>query len=310
LLNGPQTFKNFLPWTLLLPLLWRKETVAALAGASRPGHSRELALFRGARWGMVATAILMILLPNGSPRYIYPLIVVPCLLLGRALTVKDGSSTPSWLASVWRRFNLLLLTIVSIGVAAAPFLARGDRELLFWICLEGVLATGIWLFAVANSTRPLSPPAQSLRLAAQAILSGSITALGVMIFATLIMPRIDSANPHRSRDVAVDIRSMMPAGAQLWVQEDSYRPFWYYLEPDVRYFHQPADLPAQANYFLLPATETKKLLQDPVWQNAPPTWLRQIIDNENRAFDLFRRNASSSARNLLSPDLRVPALLF
>jgi hypothetical protein len=117
-----------------------------------------------------------------------------------------------------------------------------------------------------------------------------ITALGVMIFATVIMPRIDSANRHRSREVAGDIRSMMPAGAQLWVQEDSYRPFWYYLEPAVRYFHQPSDLPAQANYFLLPASETKRLLQDPVWQNAPPTWVRQVIDNENRAFDLFRRN--------------------
>jgi 4-amino-4-deoxy-L-arabinose transferase-like glycosyltransferase len=290
LLNGPQTLKNFLPWTLLLPLLWRKKTVAALSEAPTAGHSRELAIFQGARWGMVATTVLMILLPNGSPRYIYPLIVVPCLLLGRALTVKEGSSTPDWLASIWRRFNMLLLAIVSLGVAAAPFLARGDRELLIWICLEGVLAVAIWLFAAANSRVSSRPPAQSRRLAAQAILSGLITALGVMIFATVIMPRIDSANRHRSREVAGDIRSMMPAGAQLWVQEDSYRPFWYYLEPAVRYFHQPSDLPAQANYFLLPASETKRLLQDPVWQNAPPTWVRQVIDNENRAFDLFRRN--------------------
>ena len=90
LLNGPQTLKNFLPWTLLLPLLWRKETVAQLAGAVDSGP-RELALFRGARLGMVATAVLMILMPHGSPRYIYPLIVVPCLLLGRALTVENGA---------------------------------------------------------------------------------------------------------------------------------------------------------------------------------------------------------------------------
>jgi 4-amino-4-deoxy-L-arabinose transferase-like glycosyltransferase len=293
LLNGPQTLKNFLPWTLLLPLLWRKETVAMLEGASGSGHSRELALFRGARWGMVASAVLMILLPNGSPRYLYPLIVVPCLLLGRALTVADGSSNPDWLASTWRRVNLLLLAAVSIGVAAAPFFARGDRELHFWTGLEVILVVAIWLFAVANSTRVQSlSPAQSRRLAAQAILSGSITALAVMIFATLIMPRIDSANRRRSREVAAAIRAMMPAGAQLWVQEDSYRPFWYYLEPNVRYFHRPADLPTQAHYFLLPASETKILLQDPSWQNAPPTWIRQVIDNENRAFDLFIRNAN------------------
>jgi 4-amino-4-deoxy-L-arabinose transferase-like glycosyltransferase len=298
LLNGPQTLKNFLPWTLLLPLLWRKEMVAILAGASNSGHSRELALFRGARWGMVATAVLMILLPNGSPRYLYPLIVVPCLLLGRALTVADGSSNPDWLAPTWRRFNLLLLMIISLGVAAAPFFARGDRELLFSTCLQGVLAAAIWLFAVANGTRlPSLPPALSRRLAAQAILSGSITALAVMTFATLIMPRIDSANRNRSREVAAAIRAMMPADAQLWVQEDSYRPFWYYLEPNVRYFHRPADLPAQAYYFLLPASETKNLLQDPVWQNAPPARIRQVIDNEKRAFDLYKRNANTQSSN-------------
>ena len=295
LLNGPQTLKNFLPWTLLLPLLWRKETVARLAGASGSGNSRELALFRGARWGMVATAVLMVLLPNGSPRYLYPLIVVPCLLLGRALTVADGTGNPDWLASAWRRFNLLLLTTVSLGVVAAPFFGRGDRGLFFWSCFEGVLAVAIWLFAVANGTRfPSQPPAQSRRLAAQAILSGSITALAVMIFATLIMPRIDSANRHRSREVAGAIRSMMPAGAQLWVQEDSYRPFWYYLEPNVQYFHHPADLQTRAHYFLLPASETEKLLQDPIWRNAPPTWIRQVIDSENRAFDLFMWNADSA----------------
>ena len=160
LLNGPQTLKNFLPWTLLLPLLWRKETVARLAGASGSGNSRELALFRGARWGMVATAVLMVLLPNGSPRYLYPLIVVPCLLLGRALTVADGSGNPDWLASAWRRFNLLLLTTVSLGVVAAPFFGRGDRGLLFWTCFEGVLAVAIWLFAVANGTRFPYPAAR------------------------------------------------------------------------------------------------------------------------------------------------------
>jgi 4-amino-4-deoxy-L-arabinose transferase-like glycosyltransferase len=293
LLNGPQTLKNFLPWTLLLPLLWRKETLAMLAGPSVSSNSRDLALFRGARWGMVATVVLMILLPNGSPRYLYPLIVVPCLLLGRALTVADGSSNPDWLAPAWRRFNLLLLTTVSLSVAGGPFFARGEGKLLIWICLEGVLAAAIWLFALANGTRVYSlPPAQSRGLAAQAILSGSLTALAMMFFATLIMPRIDSANRHRSREVAGTIRAGMPTDANLWVQEDSYRPFWYYLEPNVRYFHHPADLPAQAHYFLLPASETKSFQQDPIWQNAPPTWIRQVIDNENRAFDVFMRSAN------------------
>ena len=150
LLNGPQTLKNFLPWTLLLPLLWRKETVAQLAGAVDSG-SRELALFRGARLGMVATATLMILMPHGSPRYLYPLIVVPCLLLGRALTVENGAGNPGWLPTVWSRINLLLLTIVSVGIVVMPFVARDDRWILLWTCLGAILAAGVWFFALANA---------------------------------------------------------------------------------------------------------------------------------------------------------------
>src|SRR5271165_6302746 len=149
LLNGPQTLKNFLPWTLMLPLLWRKETVAQLAGAADSGP-RELALFRGARWGMVATSLLMILLPNGSPRYIYPLIVVPCLLLGRVLTVDGGSGSPGWLHPIWSRINFLLLTIVSVGIVAMPFAVHGDRWIILWMCFGTTLAGGLWIFALAN----------------------------------------------------------------------------------------------------------------------------------------------------------------
>jgi 4-amino-4-deoxy-L-arabinose transferase-like glycosyltransferase len=293
LLNGPQTLKNFLPWTLLLPLLWRKETVAAVAAAS-VSTSRDLALFRGARLGMVATTVLMVLLPKGSPRYIYPLIVVPCLLLGRALTANDGSSNPDWLESIWRRLNLLLLALVSLGVGITPFFVKVDGWILFWTCFEFLLVVAAWFFVVANRARaPSVQPAKRIRLAVQAILSGTFTAIAMMAFSAVVMPRIDSANKHRPREVAGAIRGALPAGAQLWVLEDSYRPFWYYLEPDVRYFHRVTDLPAQARFILLPEAQSKTLLKDPIWVNAPPFLIIQTVDNENRAFDLFKRETNS-----------------
>jgi 4-amino-4-deoxy-L-arabinose transferase-like glycosyltransferase len=293
LLNGPQTLKNFLPWTLLLPFLWRKETVATLAAAG-DATSRDLALFRGARLGMVTTAVLMVLLPKGSPRYIYPLIVVPCLLLGRALTANDGSSNPDWLGSIWRRINFLLLAIVSLGVVLTPFSANGARWILLWTCFEVFLVVAAWFFVIAGRARsPSVWPAKSSRLAAEAILSGAVTAIAMMTFATVVMPRIDSANKHRPREVAGAIRGALPTGAQLWVLEDSYRPFWYYLEPDVRYFHRMADLPAQARYILLPGAQSKALLNNSIWGNVPPVLIMQIVDNEKRAFDLFRRDMNS-----------------
>jgi 4-amino-4-deoxy-L-arabinose transferase-like glycosyltransferase len=290
LLNGPQTLKNYLPWTLLLPILWRKETVAQLAGAADSG-ARDLALFRGARWGMVATSVLMILLPHGSPRYIYPLIVVPCLLLGRALTVDGGSGSPGWLYPVWRGANLLLLTIVSVGIIAMPLAAREDRWVMLWTCLAAILAGGLWLFARVNTPpQPGSAPVGTgNRVVWQAITSAGITALGMVLFACVVMPRINSANPRRSRELAVAIREVLPPAAQLWIMEDQYRPFWYYLEPKVRYFHRLADLPPQAHYILVPAAQTKSFLQDPGSISDASTVLMQAVDGENKQFDLIRR---------------------
>jgi len=290
LLNGPQTLKNYLPWTLLLPLLWRKETVAQLAGAADSGP-RELALFRGARWGMVATSVLMILLPNGSPRYIYPLIVVPCLLLGRVLTVDGGSGSPGWLHPIWSRINFLLLTIVSVGIVAMPFAAHGDRWIIQWMCLGTILAGGLWIFALANAPPRLGPVPVSIsnRLAGQAITSAAVTAIGMMLFALVIMPPINSTNTHRPREVAAAIRDALPTAAELWVLEDQYRPFWYYLEPNVRYFHRLTDLPPQAHYILVPTAQTKSYLQDPGSLGVPSTVLMHAVDSENRSFDLIRR---------------------
>lgn len=291
LLNGPQTLKNFLPWTLLLPLLWRKETVAQLAGSVDSGP-RELALFRGARWGMVATSIFMILMPHGSPRYIYPLIVVPCLLLGRALTVDGGSGSPRWLQAIWSRVNLLLLTIVSVGIVAMPFAARDDRWILLWTCLLAILAGGVWFFALANTPRrPGSIPAQlSNQISSLAITTAAATALAMMQFAMVIMPRINSANTNRPRELAAAIRNALPPAVQLWVLEDQYRPFWYYLEPNVRYFRRLPDLPPQARYILVPSTQTKSFLHDPHSTSLTSTVLLHAFDSENKSFDLISRN--------------------
>jgi hypothetical protein len=224
----------------------------------------------------------------------YPLIVVPCLLLGRVLSADDGSSIPDWLESIWRRVNSVLLVIVSLGVAGMPFFALGNRWTPLWTCMAVLLAAAIWFSRMVRTRSPSVPSSRSGRLATQAVISGAIAAIAMMVFATLVMPRIDSANEHRPRELARAIHAALPPGAQLWVLEDSYRPFWYYLEPDVQYFHGPADLPARAHYILLPDSQTKVFLQSPSWQNTPPVLILQIVDNERRAFDLFARDAKSS----------------
>jgi 4-amino-4-deoxy-L-arabinose transferase-like glycosyltransferase len=299
LLNGPQTLKNYLPWTLLLPLLWRRETLRTIATAAESAP-REIALFRGARWGMLGAASLMVLLPNGSPRYIYPLIVVPCLLLGRALTAEHGAAVPAWIEPGWRRLNFVLLAFVTAGVAAAPFCGR--RNQFAWACLEAIVAAGAWAFALSRKSLGRGAGLDSgnkSQLGSQIVLSGAIAAIGVMIFTTAVMPQIDSANKLRPREIARLLRSAMPPGTTLWVMERSYQPFWYYLEPNVRYFHELSELPAGVQYILLPTTQTASSLHDPAWRSNPPKIMMRVVDNEKNAFDLLWSSLGSANSRVL-----------
>ena len=287
LLSGPQTLKNFLPWTLLLPLLWCKDVVAAQSEG--PGiSSREQALFRGARWGMVATCLLMVLLPKGSPRYIYPLIVVPCLLLARALSIDGFSKCPVWLAAIWERLNFLLLATTSLAILAIPLFAVYQRGIYL---VSALLVVGVvWGFCrLAGTTQTDGDGFPMNRLVRSAFVSAGVTALAMIEFAAVVRPRVDLANSQRARPLARAILSEVPSGDEIWVLEDSYRPFWYYLEPRARYFVRAAELPPEADYFLIPAARTSGFVQDPKWNGVFPAMVRRFVDSEQKPFDLLKK---------------------
>jgi 4-amino-4-deoxy-L-arabinose transferase-like glycosyltransferase len=287
LLNGPQTLKNFLPWTLLLPFLWHKEVVAALK--NRAGiNPREYALFRGARWGMVATCLLMVMLPKGSPRYIYPLIVVPCLLLARSLTIDGGRKCPTWLPAVWERVNIGLLAMTSLAVPAIPLFALYHRGAYFVLAL--LVAIAIWGFFLprnAQQSRPAGIPSD--RLIRCALVCAAITVLAMIEFGAVVRPRIDLANNQRARPLAKSMLKAISPDNKIWVMEESYRPFWYYLEPRARYFISPAALPPEADFYLIPAARTNGFIQDARWNGMPPKILKRFVDNEQKSFDLLKK---------------------
>jgi 4-amino-4-deoxy-L-arabinose transferase-like glycosyltransferase len=287
LLNGPQTLKNFLPWTLMLPLLWRKEVIAELQTGSGI-NPREYPLFRGARWGMVATCLLMVLLPKGSPRYIYPLIVVPCLLLARALSVDGSRKCPAWLPAIWERVNFCLLMITSIAIPTIPFFALYHRGIYFALAL--LVASGVWFLFLSRNPQPIDAGTSSTnRLARCALVCAATTALAMIEFTAIVRQRMDLANGHKARPLAGAILKAIPSAKEIWVMEESYRPFWYYLEPRARYFVRPSQLPSEAEYFLVPPSRTSQFMQDPKWNGMPPAIMKQFVDNELKAFDLLKK---------------------
>jgi 4-amino-4-deoxy-L-arabinose transferase-like glycosyltransferase len=286
LLNFPQTLKNFLPWTPLLILLWtsgiesRGRGITEESGCDR---FRAQAIFYGARVGMVITCLLMCLLPSGSPRYIYPLFVVPCLLLGQVFV--QGKSNPliHGYLKTWRWINAVLLVAGALAVLAIPFIGGINAGSLFG------LGIGIVAMILAWVTQRLPEgELKPIELAARrTLITGLVFAAGMITYGTAIVPRVDAASKNGFREVAARIRQELPAGAILWVKENEYKPFWYYLEPDVRYFLSVSDIPADARYFLLPETAAPAFAADPRLAERHLYVVAQVVDGEKQRFDVL-----------------------
>jgi len=287
LLNFPQTLKNFLPWTPLLVLLWT-------SGIERCGNDaltkdidgyrfRAQAIFYGARLGMVITCLLMCFLPSGSPRYIYPLFIVPCVLLGQMFAQEKTNALLDGFLSWWRRINAFLLVGGAFAVLAIPVIGGLKAGSLLGL----VIGVGIMILAWVTQrlgegeVRPIEPASRA------AFITGLVFAAGMISYGAAIVPRVDAMTKNGFREVATRIRQELPAGAILWVQENEYRPFWYYLEPDVRYFLSISDIPGDARYFLIPEAATSAFAANPRLANHHLHALAPVVDGEGQRFEIL-----------------------
>jgi 4-amino-4-deoxy-L-arabinose transferase-like glycosyltransferase len=345
LLSFPNTLKNFLPWTPLLIFLWPGERAGRpteplkpidhLTGAGGDTSStraadhkqvppidgaRKGAWFRGARLGMVVTCVLMTLLPNGSPRYLYPLFVVPCLLLAQVLIrpvearlglrtrLRRGQSNSVWkdptlvgaiplvtaagasasvrerTLKVWRVANLFLLVLAGAAILSAPFFARMNLAAWIGLCACALLCFFGWVASRADTDDPDFSD-NTLRLA---VTTATVFMIAMLVYSIAIVPRVNSLS-YGAREVANSVRAKLPPDAILWVHENEYRPFWYYLEPQTRYFLRAEQIPPGARYVILPKQLSLSFRQDSRWKNTRFQTLSEIVDNEKKEFVLLEK---------------------
>ena len=284
LLNFPQTLKNFLPWTPLLILLWTSGSERTRGDGtvsdSTNEEVRDRAIFNGARLGMVVTCLLMCLLPSGSPRYIYPLFVVPCLLLGQIFARARNDRLELVTLKWWHWINALLLVVSGIAVLSIPFFADANLgSVLSFVLGIGIVWCGLDALRLDRAGRE---PVE--RATAAALTTGIVFVTAMVTYSAAIVPRVNAMSTDGARETAAVIRKATPADAILWVQENEYRPFWYYLEPDVKYFVNVKEIPATARYFLLPEQEATAFSGDARWSNQHLETLARVVDGEKKAF--------------------------
>jgi 4-amino-4-deoxy-L-arabinose transferase-like glycosyltransferase len=123
LLNVPRGLAYFLPWTLLLPFIWKAKWIT---------HAdRRLAGALG--WGAALPFLFVNFLPGGLPRYSMPALVPACWLMAMMLS----SAELAWRGKIWsanRRFRLVISTAVAASlllclyaIAVVPVLARRSK---------------------------------------------------------------------------------------------------------------------------------------------------------------------------------------
>lgn len=216
LLNIPRGLVNYLPWTVLLPLAWRREPSAA--HAENAGRRLDHAISRGLRWAIGGCFLAVSLAPGGQPRYTLPLLTPASLLL--ALALVRGRRLPASLPTVWARAVIIALGVAFHGaICAAVF---GGGEPWRWAVAGGLLALSGWMCVrVWRGQRAVEPTGLALASAVVMALLTADYALGVVPW----QRRYESVRPAAAR-----IERLLD-GEHAAVLRPGFLPMMFYLRP-------------------------------------------------------------------------------
>jgi hypothetical protein len=155
-----------------------------------------------------------------------------------------------------------------------------------WIglCACALLCFFGWVASRADTDDPNFSD-DTLRLA---VTTATVFMIAMLVYSIAIVPRVNSLS-YGAREVANSVRAKLPPYAILWVHENEYRPFWYYLEPQTRYFLRTEQIPPDARYVILPKQLSSSFRQDSRWKNTRFRTLSEIVDNEKKEFVLLEK---------------------
>ncbi len=305
LLNIPRSLANYLPWAVLLPLLWwrcageKTAAPSALPSASISPASRLpplasylsypssfLPVLRGGRLAVTACFLAVCLAPGGVPRYTLPLLVPASVLLA-LVCVRQTTAVPAIVPVIWSRIVVPLLLLSTLAIL--PAAALGGGEPWRWAVAVAVLAGGMFL---------LVEHCRFLRWGGVPILA--LSSAGVMALLTAsyslgAVPHLRGSENIRPLAQKVN-RVTAPTGESVRVFAPGFLPFLYYLRPDPAYVQTFAALPAQAHFLLLREKDLDELTGPLKTRGRNPQTLRRLDDKNRGHWYLLRVEQEGKSR--------------
>ncbi len=263
---------NFLPWSVLLPMLWHKP----LSASMQPDRRR---LFFALRNALVLAWLLVAILPGSVPRYTLPLIPLAALVTAMALVEWSKVQSPKNMLHAWRISNVAIAFICLAGGLTAPFIAGFSLRVI--IC--GMLAACAAACAImlANRLR------QTL---SQLLISSLLMICFTLIFATAIAPRIQQQDQLAA--MANEVQQQLPENATLYFFRPDYQLLNFYLPPTLKITNSGGELEdLPAIFLLVRERHLEQVRARRGWAN--PETLLEIKDlNDKPLFLLQKQDAN------------------
>lgn len=239
LVNLPRGLSNYLPWLLLLPLLWSRRLVDGLAPP-------DAAIVRATRWPLVICFFGLLLIPGMLPRYTMPMLVPASLLLA-LVCARSRPELPGPALRTWRYGNLALAGVVALG-SLATLVAGPGRAVALLVLAGGAGILWLLFFQRRNyAHRPLW----------LACATAALIALAISLYAIAAVPRMNARAD--TRQFADRVNAVVPAGATLHVFDPGLLPAMFYIRARPVYTVSYRELPDRAEYVLTRADAAEKM---------------------------------------------------
>ena len=276
LLNIPRGLANYVPWVILLPLLWRRLPESVLpASAQRTAHDAQRAtassFLRGGRLAVTACFLMISLAPGGVPRYTLPLLVPVSVLLALVCT-RWPAALPSILPVIWSRIVGPLLALSALAILPAAVIGGG--EWWRWAVALAMLLSGAFLLVEHYRFR------QWGGVPVLALSSAGVMALLTADYSLGAVPYLRRS--ENVRPLAQKINRITAAtNESVRVFAPGFLPFLYYLRPEPVYVQTFEEIPANGHFLLIRERDLESV-SDPLKTQGRPVQTLKRLDDKNR----------------------------
>ena len=265
-----QGILNFAPWVIFLILFWRNITPWSRTESALTGSA-----IRGLKWGILATFLIVSLIPESRPRFTMPLFGATAILTGW-ITARAWEESRDRIQRWWEPIVRTLALSIALAAIAIPLF------LTTWI--------GAFPFPIGCVTAAVLYLFQRKALDSLARLAIGTT---MIIAAIVIMIAFDTRHLQNERanvrPLGEAISAALPSDAHLAVFKPGPQPFLFYVTQDYSIADRPSQIPDYTVYLLLQTEHLERVFQrKSLTARGEPAVVTEVTARDGKHYQLLK----------------------